>query len=102
MIRDDELIERGAEIFRGLGHPSRLFIVSRLGESREMCVGELTEMIGDDVSTVSRHLNVLRTAGIVKSEKRANRVFYRIALPCVFEFLACVAKSLEPKGVGNG
>ena len=51
MIRDDELIERGAEIFRGLGHPSRLFIVSRLGESREMCVGELTEMIGDDVST---------------------------------------------------
>lgn len=98
MVRDDIFIERGAEIFKGLAHPSRLFIVSKLGESGEMCVGELTEMIGDDVSTVSRHLNVLRTAGIVASEKRANQVFYRIAMPCVFEFLACVAGSIESNG----
>jgi len=83
-----------AEIFKALAHPSRLFIVEELAKG-ERCVCTLADMVGADVSTVSRHLTVLRNAGIIVSEKRANRVFYRLRVPCVLHFFGCVEAVLE-------
>jgi DNA-binding transcriptional ArsR family regulator len=93
MIEGDPLIERGSEIFKALAHPTRLFIVRQLGDERELCVRDITEMIGDDISTVSRHLAVLHQARIIDREKRGNQVYYRLAMPCVLHFLACVDNS---------
>lgn len=78
-----------ARIIKALGHPSRLFIVEEL-QKGERCVCELTALIGTDISTVSRHLSVLKNAGIVSDEKRANQVFYCLRTPCVLHFLGCV------------
>jgi len=83
-----------AEIFKALAHPSRLFIVEELAKG-ERCVCTLAEMVGSDISTVSRHLAVLRNAGIIGSEKRANRVFYHLRVPCVLHFFGCVEAVLE-------
>ena len=83
-----------AKVIKALAHPSRLFIVEELNKG-EQCVCKLTEMIGADVSTVSRHLLVLKNAGIVKYEKRANQVFYSLRVPCVLNFLGCVEAVLE-------
>lgn len=47
----------------------------------ERCVCELTKLVGSDMSTVSRHLGVLRVAGLVTSEKRGLQVFYRLRTP---------------------
>ena len=47
-------------------------------------------MIGDDISTVSRHLAVLKNAGIVADEKRGVQVFYSLKVPCAVEFFSCV------------
>ena len=55
---------------KALAHPSRLFIVDELSRSGERCVCELTEMVGADMSTVSRHLAMLKGAGIIEDEKR--------------------------------
>jgi DNA-binding transcriptional ArsR family regulator len=57
-------MEARARIMKALAHPSRLFIVDELSRG-ERCVCELTEMIGADVSTVSKHLALLKNAGIV-------------------------------------
>jgi len=57
---------------------------------RERCVCELTEMVGDDVSTISKHLSVLKAAGIVSDERRGNQVFYSLRVPCVLRFFDCV------------
>ena len=54
-------------VIKALAHPTRLFIVEELVEGPR-CVCELTAMVGDDISTVSRHLAVLRNAGIVDDE----------------------------------
>lgn len=72
--------QRTAQTFKALGHPSRLFLVDHLAQG-ECCVCELTALVGADVSTVSRHLAVLREAGIVADERRGSQVFYRIATP---------------------
>ena len=53
------------QIFKALAHPARLMIVDELTEHDERCVCELSDLVGSDLSTVSRHLSVLRGAGIV-------------------------------------
>lgn len=78
-----------AKILKALAHPTRLFIVDVLSKN-EKCVCELTEMIGADTSTVSKHLSVLKNAGIVKTEKRAKMVYYKLSYPCVLNFFSCV------------
>ena len=72
-----------------MAHPTRLFIVDELAKG-ELCVCEITEMVGADVSTVSKHLSVLKNAGMVQDEKRGCQVFYTLRVPCVLDFLSCV------------
>ena len=81
--------EARAKILKSLAHPTRLFIVDQLSRG-EHCVCELTEMVGADMSTVSKHLALLRDAGLVGVEKRRNMVFYSLRTPCVLNFLGCV------------
>jgi DNA-binding transcriptional ArsR family regulator len=76
-----------------MAHPSRLFILEEL-EQGERCVCDLTEMIGVDVSTVSKHLSVLKQAGIVIDDKRGNQVFYQLRVPCILNFFDCVESVL--------
>jgi ArsR family transcriptional regulator len=78
-----------AEIIKALAHPTRLFIIDRLAD-REHCVCELTEMIGADTSTVSKHLSVMKNAGIVLSEKRGLQVWYSLRVPCILNFFGCM------------
>ena len=82
-------LQARAEVIKALAHPSRLFIVEELSRG-EQCVCTLTEMIGADNSTVSRHLSILKNAGIVQDDKRGNQVFYRLCCPCVLDFLGCM------------
>ncbi|NLV24465.1 MAG: winged helix-turn-helix transcriptional regulator [Deltaproteobacteria bacterium] len=83
-----------ARIIKAMGHPSRLFIIEELGRG-ERCVFDLTAMIGADVSTVSKHLTVLKQAGIVLDDKRGNQVFYRLRVPCILNFFGCVESVME-------
>jgi DNA-binding transcriptional ArsR family regulator len=80
-----------ANVFKALGHPSRLFILEQLAQ-KELCVCELTEMIGADMSTVSKHLSVLKGAGIIQDQKRGLQVHYRLKMPCVLRFFDCVGE----------
>jgi DNA-binding transcriptional ArsR family regulator len=82
-----------ANILKALAHPTRLFIVDKL-KKREHCVCELTEMIGADTSTVSKHLTVLRNAGIVNDQKEGAKVFYKLKVTCVLDFMTCIDKIL--------
>ncbi|MGZ8900479.1 MAG: ArsR/SmtB family transcription factor [Limisphaerales bacterium] len=78
-----------ARIIKALAHPTRLFIVNELSRG-ERCVLELTDMIGVEMPTVSRHLGLLRQAGILEDEKRGAQVFYRLRVPCVLNFFKCI------------
>jgi ArsR family transcriptional regulator len=86
--------EARARIIKALAHPARLLIVDELSTAGERCVCELTEMIGSDMSTVSRHLAVLKGAGLIEDEKRGQMVFYRLRVQCVVNFFDCVESVL--------
>ena len=86
--------EARARIIKALAHPTRLFIVDELSR-QERCVNELTEKIGADVSTVSKHLAVLKNVGILKDERRGAQVYYSLKMPCVLSFFTCVETVMQ-------
>ena len=86
--------EARALIVKAMAHVTRLFIVDELSRG-ERCVCELRNMIGSDLSTVSKHLSVLKNAGIVIDDKRGNQVFYSLRVPCILNFFSCVESVLQ-------
>jgi len=86
--------EANAAIMKALSHPTRLFILEQIA-SQEQCVYDLAEMVGHDISTISKHLSILKNTGIVAGEKRGSQVFYALRIPCVLEFLACAEKVIQ-------
>ena len=88
-----------ARIIKALAHPTRLFIVDELSRG-ERCVCELTDMIGVEMPTVSRHLSQLKNVGILVEEKRGSQVFYRLRVPCVLNFFKCV-QAVQKNGNGK-
>src|SRR5512143_1404406 len=85
-----------AEVLKAMAHPSRLQMLEALSTG-EMCVCELRAIVGSDMSTVSKHLSVLKAAGLVEDDKRGLQVFYRLRVPCVLDFLTCVEAVLESR-----
>jgi ArsR family transcriptional regulator len=88
------LLEAKSAIFKALGHPTRLYIVERLAR-REHCVCEFVDAIRADFSTVSKHLAVLKQAGIVADDKRGLQVFYRLKMPCIVRGFGCIDAALQ-------
>lgn len=87
--RDRLRYERRAEVIKALAHPSRILMADALSEG-ERCVHELTELVGADMSTVSKHLAVMKAVGLVCVEKRGQNVIYRLTCPCLGDFFRCV------------
>lgn len=85
------------QVFKALAHPTRLAVVETLAGG-ERCVCELQELVGSDMSTVSRHLSVLKQAGVIADDKRGAQVFYSLTLPCVMTFLECLRLPDERSG----
>ncbi len=89
-------LEARANILKAMAHPTRLFILEELAHG-EKNVGELTGMIGADTSTVSKHLSLLKTEGIIADEKRGQSVYYSLLCPCVLNFYQCVEGVIKTK-----
>lgn len=78
-----------SEIMKALAHPTRLFIVDFLSDG-EKCVCEIVEQVGVDISTISKHLLVMKNAGLVEDEKRGLNVYYKLICPCIPNLFTCL------------
>jgi ArsR family transcriptional regulator len=78
-----------AQVFKALGDPVRLRLLSLIGAHRggEVCVCDLTTAFDLTQPTISHHLKVLREAGIITSERRGTWVYYRL-VPAALERMA--------------
>ncbi len=86
--------EARAQIAKAMAHPSRLMILDALGE-KELCVCDLTELVGADQSTVSKHLTVLKNAGLVSGRKEGSMIYYRVQCSCLDGFFECIESVLK-------
>ncbi len=85
--------EAQARVIKALAHPTRVFLVEKLA-SGPCCVCELAEAADGDLSTISKHLSVLKAAGILLDERRGTQVFYSLRVPCILNFFQCVGAVL--------
>ena len=95
-MRQREVYRQQARVMKALANESRLMIVDRLHRG-ECSAGELTGLVGSDQSTVSRHLSVLRSHGIVEDRREGNVVYYRLLTPCVTNFFSCTLQVLRER-----
>ncbi len=61
----------------------------------ERCVCELTELVGADQSTVSKHLAILKNAGLVADRKDGVLTYYQLRIPCLQGFFECIESVLK-------
>jgi len=85
--------EARARIAKALAHPSRQLILDVLADG-EMCVCDLTELVGADQSTVSKHLAVLKQVGIIEDRKEGVMTFYSLRTRCLQGIWECIEKVL--------
>ena len=87
-------LEIRAGVLKAMAHPTRLFIVEELS-GKSLSVSELTALIQADISTVSKHLSILKRSGLLYAEKKGKQVYYRLRMHCALNFLSCVETVLR-------
>lgn len=83
-----------AKIIKAMAHPVRLIIIEFLKKNNRS-FSEIFGLFQLDKSTVSKHLLVLKEAGIVSSKKDGADMIYRLEVPCVTDFFSCVTAVIE-------
>lgn len=92
---DDEQAERLALLFKALGDPTRVKLVSLIAATKtgEACICDLTDPVGLTQPTVSHHMKVLAEAGLVTREQRGKWAYYRVDT----DTLRSVAHAIGPR-----
>lgn len=89
-----ERYEARAAIAKALAHPTRLILLEAL-DAEEMRVSDLTALVGADQSTVSKHLAVLKQAGLVADRRDGVMSYYRVNVCCLQGFFDCIENVLR-------
>ena len=95
-MKSDPIYEQKALIYKALAHPIRVQIVEFLAEG-ERTVTEIAEYVGAKEANTSRHLAVLRSAGVLDSRKDGLNVYYDLRMPCLVNMFSCVETALHEK-----
>ena len=95
-VNTRSIFTKQARMLKALAHESRLMIVDRLSRG-ECSVGELRDLVGGDLSTVSKHLALLRAHGIVEDRREGTTVYYKLLTPCVCNFFTCATQVLKER-----
>jgi DNA-binding transcriptional ArsR family regulator len=85
----EEALSRAAGIFRAAGDASRLKLLELLSHG-ELCVSDVAERTGDELSTISQRLRVLRAEGLVARRRDGKHIYYSLADTHVADLLQAV------------
>ena len=87
-------VKTQARVIKAMAHPARLAMLHALADG-ERCVCDLRALVGSDMSTVSKHLSVMKKAGLVEARRDGLWMHYRLRVPCIMDFLDCVQAVLN-------
>jgi len=88
-LNERERLRLKAEVFKAMGHPIRLGIIEFLQQG-EMCVCDIVAHVGTEISNVSKHLSLLKKAGLLADRRDGLKIMYRLMMPCALDFARCV------------
>ncbi|HMP72350.1 MAG TPA: metalloregulator ArsR/SmtB family transcription factor [Kiritimatiellia bacterium] len=83
-----------AGILKALAHPYRVMMVDHLSKG-DCCVCELNELFELDQSGVSRHLAILKQAGIIREYRVGVKVYHHLQTPCILKAFDCALQAIR-------
>jgi ArsR family transcriptional regulator, arsenate/arsenite/antimonite-responsive transcriptional repressor len=84
------------KLFKALGDPNRVSLLTRIAECCAPCsVSEIARCCPVDLSVVSRHLAILREAGILEAKKKGKEVYYSVCTRRLVDTLRKIADAME-------
>lgn len=83
-----------ADIMKALAHPLRVLMVNALTQE-DRCVCELNQLANRNQSNISRHLGVLKKAGIITERRVRNKVFQHLQTPCILKAFDCAVEVIK-------
>ncbi|HEX6187460.1 MAG TPA: metalloregulator ArsR/SmtB family transcription factor [Pyrinomonadaceae bacterium] len=92
--RDTEIYERQAHICKAFAHPGRLQILDLLGQG-ERGVSELQESLGISKTSMSQHLSILKSAGVMSTRREGKQIYCSLAMPEVKQACRLIRKVLQ-------
>jgi DNA-binding transcriptional ArsR family regulator len=92
--RDTEIFERQARICKAFAHPGRLQILELLGEG-ERGVSELQEALGISKTSISQHMAVLKSVGVLSTRREGKHIYCSLAMPEVKQACQLIRKVLQ-------
>ena len=92
-VVDIRVYELQAEVYKALANPTRLMIISSLGEG-ERTVSEIVKELNLSKSNVSQHLNYMKSVGLVCSRKEGRKVYYYISDKRILKAIELVKQAL--------
>jgi ArsR family transcriptional regulator len=87
---------------RELADATRLKVLSELYHAGEASVGQLAELSGVPLASVSQHLNRLADGGIVARRRQGTSMIYQVRDPTVVELCELVCAALRPDAPAKG
>ena len=94
MKRDTEIFERQARICKAFAHSGRLQILDLLGEG-ERGISELQEALGISKTSMSQHLSILKSAGVLATRREGKQIYCSLAMPEVKQACQLIRKVLQ-------
>lgn len=91
---DNKNYERKVEILKAMAHPVRLAILEKL-RAGDMCACVIADMFESDRTTVSKHLAILKKAGLVDDIKEGRNIIYHLKMPCILDVMPCIEKVIN-------
>lgn len=91
-----ELVAFQVDVVKALGHPLRIEMVTYL-KSKNRSVSDIIEHFGLGPSDASRHLTILKRAGVLAAKRKGQNVYYHVAMSCVPDFLSCIRQSIRKR-----
>lgn len=100
MNSDKEIFERQARICKAFAHPGRLQMLDLLGQG-ERGVSELQEALGISKTSLSQHLAVLKSAGVLSTRREGKQLYCSLAMPEVKQACQLIRKVLQAQIAAN-
>lgn len=90
-----DLYKLRAVVLKSLAHSDRLRVFDLLSSQGEKCVCDIADTLQISQPMTSKHVAMLRDAGLLESRKEGALVYYRVSTPCLAEFFKCLDRSIS-------
>ena len=94
----NDAVKEQAAIFGALADPTRLKLLKLLCQQHEpdaLCVNALVGLLGISQPAISQHLRVLKSVGMVRGERRGNRVHYAVVPEALKHYQGLLSETLS-------